>query len=520
MLATILGTVMGLARLSSNWLVAKLAQIYVEAFRNIPLPLQLLFWWGLLRGSAPSPREAWQPLPGLFVSNRGILFPVPLGDPAYWWMAAAFALALVIAYGVHRWARRRQMETGRQFPAGWLGFGLAVGLPLAVFVAQGMPLEMEWPVLRGFNFSGGTVVSPEFGALLIGLVIYTGSFIAEIVRAGILAVSWGQSEAAMALGLQPGQRMRLIVLPQALRGHRAADDQRILEPDQEQLARGDHRLSRSGLDRQYDDEPDRPGVGDRDDHGGLSGDQPVDLAVDEPLQPLGRAGGAIAVMDLRDSAIQPYRQPEPRARTWSGTRLWSAEWEGRRGWPGQARPRDIFGARSRWWSDSAVADIDIAQQIPLAAQRPPVVASGVIGWLRANLFNSVFNTILTIVAVYFLVVTVPPMIRWALIDAIWSAPNGQACRGAGACWAFIHEKLRFILFGRFPYDEQWRPLLVIVLFIGLILASCDRRMWGRRLAAVAGRPGADRHSDVGGVFGLLYVPTELWSGLPRPWSWP
>jgi general L-amino acid transport system permease protein len=216
-LATILGTVMGLARLSSNWLVAKLAQIYVEAFRNIPLPLQLLFWWGLLRGSAPSPREAWQPLPGLFVSNRGILFPVPLGDPAYGWMAAAFALALVIAYGVHRWARRRQMETGRQFPAGWLGFGLAVGLPLAVFLAQGMPLEMEWPVLRGFNFSGGTAVSPEFGALLIGLVIYTGSFIAEIVRAGILAVSWGQSEAAMALGLRPGQRMRLIVLPQALR---------------------------------------------------------------------------------------------------------------------------------------------------------------------------------------------------------------------------------------------------------------------------------------------------------------
>src|SRR5258708_37676887 len=93
-LATVLGTFMGIARLSSNWLVAKLAQIYVEAFRNIPLPLQLLFWWGLLRGSAPSPRQAWQPLPGLFVSNRGILFPRPLGDPAYWWMAAAFWLAL------------------------------------------------------------------------------------------------------------------------------------------------------------------------------------------------------------------------------------------------------------------------------------------------------------------------------------------------------------------------------------------------------------------------------------------
>ena len=162
-----------------------------------------------------------------------------------------------------------------------------------------------------------------------------------------------------------------------------------------------------------------------------------------------------------------------------------------------------------------MADIDIAQEIPLAAQRPPVISTGVIGWLRANLFNSVFNTILTIVAVCFLAVTVPPMIRWALIDAIWSAPNGQACRGAGACWAFIHEKLRFILFGRYPYAEQWRPALVVVLFIGLILASCDRRMWGRRLLLLW--PAGLALIGIlmwGGVFGLLYVPTELWSGLP------
>src|SRR5437764_626292 len=186
-LATILGTVMGLARLSRNWLVAKLAGVYVETFRNIPLALQLLFWWGLLREIAPAPRQAWQPLPGVFVSNRGILLPVPREDPAYWWMAAAFAIALAIGYAVFRWARRRQAETGQQFPAGWVGFALALGLPLIVFVAHGMPLEMEWPVLRGFNFAGGTAFSPEFGALLIGLVVYTGTFIAEIVRAGILA---------------------------------------------------------------------------------------------------------------------------------------------------------------------------------------------------------------------------------------------------------------------------------------------------------------------------------------------
>jgi general L-amino acid transport system permease protein len=215
--ATILGTVMGLARLSSNWLIRKLAQVYVETFRNIPLLLQLFFWWGLLRGSAPAPRQAWQPLPDVFVSNRGVVFPVPEASPAYAWMLLAFALGAVASWAIWQWARARQARTGRQFPSGWVGLGLIVGLPLLVFLGFGAPLKMDVPELRGFNFSGGTAFSPEFAALLLGLVVYSGSFIAEIVRAGILAVSWGQSEAAMALGLSNGQRMRLVVLPQALR---------------------------------------------------------------------------------------------------------------------------------------------------------------------------------------------------------------------------------------------------------------------------------------------------------------
>src|SRR6266480_2806841 len=149
-----------------------------------------------------------------------------------------------------------------------------------------------------------------------------------------------------------------------------------------------------------------------------------------------------------------------------------------------------------------MADVDIAEEIPLPAQqRPPVVTSGVIGWLRANLFNSVFNTILTILAVYLLVLTVPPLIRWAFIDAVWDAPNGQACRGEGACWAFI--------------DAQWRPLFVVVIIIGLVLASCDRRLWGRRLMLLwpAGLVVVGILMS-GGVFGLRYVPSEYWSGLP------
>jgi len=216
-LATILGTLMGLARLSGNWLVAKMAQIYVETFRNIPLLLQLFFWWSLLNKMAPGPRQAWQVLPNVFVSNRGISYPVPLANPAYGWVGIALCISIAAMIGFRLWAKTQQTATGRQLPTGWIGLGLVLGAPVVVFLGFGAPLTLDMPVLKGFNFSGGDVMSPEFAALLLGLVIYTGTFIAEIVRAGILAVSWGQSEAAMALGLKSGQRMRLVVLPQALR---------------------------------------------------------------------------------------------------------------------------------------------------------------------------------------------------------------------------------------------------------------------------------------------------------------
>src|SRR5271169_25269 len=216
-LATVLGTVIGIARLSRNWLIAKLSLVYVETFRNIPLPLQLLFWWTFLREGAPSPRQAWRPLPGVFVSDRGVDFPVPQSNPSHLWIFLAFVLGLAGAVAVSRWAKRRQMATGAQFPSGWVGLAMIIGLPLLVFFGAGAPLAFDWPALKGFNFAGGGAVSPEFAALLLGLTIYTASFIAEIVRAGILSVSWGQSEAASALGLRPGLTMRLIVLPQALR---------------------------------------------------------------------------------------------------------------------------------------------------------------------------------------------------------------------------------------------------------------------------------------------------------------
>jgi len=162
-----------------------------------------------------------------------------------------------------------------------------------------------------------------------------------------------------------------------------------------------------------------------------------------------------------------------------------------------------------------MTDIDIPQELPIPVERPPQRTYGVVDWLRANLFGSVFNTILTLIALYFLAVVIPPLVRWAFVDAVWSAPNGQACRGAGACWAFIGEKLRFILFGRFPYDQQWRPLGVVVIFVAMILASCDRRLWGRRLMLLwLGGFIAAGVLMWGGILGMRYVETGLWSGLP------
>lgn len=217
LLATILGTVVGIARLSRNWLVAKLASVYVETLRNVPVLLQLFFWYSLITEALPSPRQALNPLAGVFLSNRGMRFPVPLADPAWTFMAIALVVGIAAAWTFARWARAYQNRTGRILPTLSLSLGLVLGLPLIAYLAAGAPTALEMPKLMGFNFSGGTAVTPEFAALLIGLTVYTASYIAEIVRGGILAVSHGQTEAGLALGLRRGVVLRLIVLPQALR---------------------------------------------------------------------------------------------------------------------------------------------------------------------------------------------------------------------------------------------------------------------------------------------------------------
>jgi general L-amino acid transport system permease protein len=216
-LSTIFGVLLGIARLSPNWLLSRLALIYVEVVRNIPLLLQLLLLYSLLNVVAPNPREAWQPLPGFFVSNRGVFLPAPMADPSHVYIGIAFLVGIAAAYGTSRWARLRQDRTGQIFPVLPVGTALVLGLPILAWLIAGAPAQVSFPELSGFNFNGGVSMSPELAALLGGLVIYTTSYIGEIVRSGILAVSHGQTEAAGALGLKRGLILRLVVLPQAIR---------------------------------------------------------------------------------------------------------------------------------------------------------------------------------------------------------------------------------------------------------------------------------------------------------------
>lgn len=215
--ATVIGFLVGIARLSSNWLLAKLAEVYVETIRNLPLLFQILFWYLGVLAVLPSPRRSISFFGLAYFNNRGAVLVRPVFNEGSGAVGLALLAGIVLALGVSWWARRRRMETGAPFPSGRIALLLAAGLPLAAFILTGAPFSLEWPVLRGFNFNGGIRIIPEFIALLIALSTYTGAFIAEIVRAGILSVSRGQSEAAASLGLRPGPALRLVVVPQALR---------------------------------------------------------------------------------------------------------------------------------------------------------------------------------------------------------------------------------------------------------------------------------------------------------------
>ncbi|MGH6726425.1 MAG: amino acid ABC transporter permease [Pseudolabrys sp.] len=215
--ATILGFTVGVSRLSKNWLVAKAATGYVETIRNIPLLLQLLFWYNAVLKALPETRDSFAIPGGGFLNNRGLVLPNPIAQVGEGAFALIILAGIVAAAVFHIWAKRRQQQTGEQAPVFKIGAALVI-VPAAIFVlVHGFPFTFDMPQRGRFNITGGLQVLPEFAALLFGLSIYTAAFIAEVVRAGILAVSRGQSEAAFALGLRPRTTLRLIVLPQAMR---------------------------------------------------------------------------------------------------------------------------------------------------------------------------------------------------------------------------------------------------------------------------------------------------------------
>lgn len=215
--ATIIGFIIGIGRLSKNWLIAKLCTVYVEVFRNIPPLLVIFFWYSGVLSSLPQVRDSLQLPFSTFLNNRGFAFPKPIWGEGSWVVLAALLVAVVASVVIARWAKQRQMKTGQQFHTVWTVAALVIGLPLVAFLAVGAPLSFDYPIAGKFNLTGGSVVAPEFVALYLALSFYTAAFIAEIIRAGIRGVSKGQTEAASALGLQPTATTRLVVVPQAMR---------------------------------------------------------------------------------------------------------------------------------------------------------------------------------------------------------------------------------------------------------------------------------------------------------------
>jgi general L-amino acid transport system permease protein len=216
-LATFLGFAIGVMRLSKNWLVSRAATVYVETIRNVPLLLQCFIWYALVLKPLPGPKQAINISDSVFISNRGVVMPHPnFGEGA--WLSLVFLLAALVGTWVfRRWAAKRQAATGERLPVWWISICAIVGAPLIGLALSGWPLTFDMPELAGFNFKGGMTLVPEFLALLAALTIYTASFIAEIVRGGIQAVSHGQSEAAHALGLNNSMTLRNVVIPQAMR---------------------------------------------------------------------------------------------------------------------------------------------------------------------------------------------------------------------------------------------------------------------------------------------------------------
>ena len=217
-LATIVGFILGVLRLTKNWLVNRVVYVYIEYVRNVPVLLHILLVHGIIVNTLPVPRNAMMAFDGtLFLTNRGFYTPKPIFEAGMWAVLIAFIIGIVFTIWFMAYAKKVQDATGKIYPVFLIGLGAIIGLPIVVFLLAGLPLTWEYAELQGFNFKGGLVLRPEFVALWVALSLYTAAFIAEIVRAGIQAISHGQTEAAHALGIKPRRTMQLVIIPQALR---------------------------------------------------------------------------------------------------------------------------------------------------------------------------------------------------------------------------------------------------------------------------------------------------------------
>jgi len=216
-LASMLGLIIGVARLSKNWLISRLAATYVETFRNIPLLLQILFWYNVVLAAMPSVRHSYSFFDSIFINQRGVFLPKPIFTDGAGYIGIAFVVAIIIGWFIHRWAKNKHLETGKNYPTFFINLAILIVLPTVAYFIAGKPVHFDYPHLKGFNFAGGKTYTPEFLALLFALSIYTATFIAEAVRSGIEAVSKGQKEAAQSLGLTKMQSLKFVILPQAIR---------------------------------------------------------------------------------------------------------------------------------------------------------------------------------------------------------------------------------------------------------------------------------------------------------------
>jgi general L-amino acid transport system permease protein len=215
--STILGLIIGVLRLSKNWLIAKISSAYIDIFRNIPILLQILFWYNVVLATLPSPRNSIKIFDSIFINNRGFYLPKPALNSTTISVIVSIFLVFIVLFFLNKWANKRHEETGKEFPVLLTGIGMLFTFPIIAFFIGGGDLQLSYPVLKGFNFRGGKVLYPEFLALAFALTIYTATFIAEAVRSGIEAVSKGQKEAAASIGLSNYQALKLVILPQAIR---------------------------------------------------------------------------------------------------------------------------------------------------------------------------------------------------------------------------------------------------------------------------------------------------------------